>query len=307
MEYSYNSTNPDRNILVPGKPPLTLEIAELLQETIEKALSSNLTTAQQELFRQELISEWRQNRAAQAALRDTITQFRAIWQQIAALPPAKQTLSWQEFGRRLYIYARQHDSQDPLGQLIVKLYEAKQHLLVKSTPPLSLQAAVSYAEMSLFVHNLIVDAETTIAVKLDTIQQHAVVSYLQTEFPQLSPDMKEQISQADGLWGLLRYNWEQASKTEREAFREELLALELTGVPALPIVEDNIPSPKSNLSPAYAVATAPGETLPVVTTISAPMSEVLVKNHRFMGTIQKLREQAGKGNLGLKSLLRSKR
>jgi hypothetical protein len=312
IQHLHDSTNSDPNILVPGRPPLTVEIAQLLQETIEKALATNLTTSQQELFRQELIAEWRQNSLTQAALRDTITQFRAIWQQISVLPSAKQRLSWQEVGRRLYTHARQHGNQDPFGQLVIKLYEAKNQLLVKSNPPLSLQAAANYAEMSLFIHYLVLDPQTSTNVKLDPIQQHAIVSYLQTEFPRLSSASKEQISQADSLWGVLRYNWEQASTKERENFREELLALNLHSDPTPPVI-DPITSPKIAKSKKKVVPTTPNNPiippapLPVATTPTSPLAATLVKNHRFLAAIQTLREQASKSNLGFQSLLLGKR
>lgn len=207
-------------ILVEGNPPLTQNTAELLQQMIEKALDSKLTDEQIKLFQDRLIVDWKN---AKKEVRESILEskkmFQAITSEIEALPLEKRPFAWREFGRQLYIHAESEGKDDPLGQLVSNVYQAKNKLLVKGNPPLSQQAAESYVEMNAFIQGLIKKTKINLTIK----EKENFVKELEENFINYSQEIKQEISQSDALWGQLRYNWKQASKQEQDQFCKELL------------------------------------------------------------------------------------
>ena len=104
-----------KDILVATKPPLTRQIAQSMQKTIEQALEVVLTDEQQLKFEQQLIAEWKANTDSRKAIAATRSQFAQIQADIMAMPVTKQTLAWREIGRQLYIYAEREGKDDPVG------------------------------------------------------------------------------------------------------------------------------------------------------------------------------------------------
>lgn len=194
------------------------ETVEKLQTAIEKALEIVLTDEQRSLFAETVAAEWASGEAARKDIREAAGMLVQISAEISALPYPKQAIAWREFGRQLYSYAEQY-RDNPVGKLIIDSYEAKNDLLVAGDPPLSRQAAESYAEMNAFLHAVI----TRSAPTLDRERKNRMVELLRKSFSDYPAELKEQISQADTLWGVLRYNYRQASRDDRERFRQELL------------------------------------------------------------------------------------
>lgn len=200
-------------------PQLQAETVEKLQTAIERALGVVLTDEQRNLFAETVAAEWAGGESVRKDLLEAVQMFTQVSAQIGALPHPKQAIAWREFGRQLYAYAEQKGQDSPVGRLIIDSYKAKNDLLVAGDPPLSRQAAESYIEMNTFFHAVI----TRSAPSLDKERKTEMVELLRQNFPGYSRDLKEQISQADTLWGILRYNYRQASRDERERFRQELL------------------------------------------------------------------------------------
>lgn len=206
-------------ILVAGNPPLTQNTAELLQQMIEQALDSKLTDEQIKLFQDRLIIDWQE---AKKEVRESILEskkmFQAITAEIKALPLEKQPFAWNEFGRQLYIHAESEGKDDPLGQLVSNVYQAKNKLLVKGNPPLSQQAAESYVEMNAFLQGLIKKTKINLSIK----EKENFIKELEKNFINYSQEIKQEISKADASWGQLRFNWKQANKQEQDNFCKEL-------------------------------------------------------------------------------------
>lgn len=238
------------------------ETVEKLQTAIEKALEIALTDEQRSLFAEAVAAEWASGEVARRDLKEAVDMFAQISAQIGALVPPKQVIAWREFGRQLYAYAEQKGQDSPVGRLIIDSYKAKNELLVAGDPPLSRQAAESYAEMNAFFHAVV----TRRAPSLDKERKSEMVELLRRSFPDYPQELKEQISQADTLWGVLRYNYSQASRDERERFRQELLK-ELNKDK-----EPEVSQPESGLSP-----------------------EALSSNSNFQRAVQGLRLSARQG------------
>ncbi|MBI4852894.1 MAG: hypothetical protein HY819_13955 [Acidobacteria bacterium] len=207
-----------KKFLFSGQPPLKLSTAKSIQEMIEKALETNFTDEQVKLFQKRLIIEWQEGKKTRRDINKSETMAEEILGQIQALPIEKQPFAWREFGRQIYIYAENEGKTDPIGQLILTLYERKNLLLIKGNPPLSRQAAESYAEMATFTHNVL--NKTLIVV--DDKQKEEIINELIKNFSSHPLEQQEQISQADALWGQLRYNWKLASDEEKESFKKEI-------------------------------------------------------------------------------------
>jgi hypothetical protein len=271
----------DNEILYAGEPPLKRRLAELLQQVIERGLDSPLTDEQQTVFEQQLIDEWKRGPESRAGLENTAREFGTIVKQLNSLPPAKQPFGWQEVGRQLYIYAEKNGKDDPVGQLILKTYSNKKSLLVSGNPPLSRQAAECYLEMSAFFHSLVKRTQLTLPPE----KREEAVSELVRQFPSLSEETKDQISQADILWGVLRYNWKIASRTEREQFRQELMLVAR-------------PAGQEQKSAEAASDEAPSETSnePVAEAPSPASAETLSKNSKFIEAVNRLRLSVPKGS-----------
>jgi hypothetical protein len=205
--------------VVLGNPPLKRSLVESFQEMIEKAVDCVLNDEQKKLFEKNLIDEWQKSKQSQEAILSSQKMFYEIKQQIRDLPEEKRSFAWQEFGRQLYVYAQTEGKNDPLGQLVINLYDAKQNILVKGNPPLSQQIAESYVEMSAFVYGLANQKQINLTPK----QKEDMISELVKNFSSYSSQTQEEISQANALWGQLRYNWKHANKEEQETFRGELL------------------------------------------------------------------------------------
>lgn len=212
-------TKHSSEILVPGNPPLKRNILKSFQEMIEKSLNCLLNDEQKDTFQKNLINEWKSNEQSHASIISSQQMFYEIKDQIKALPEEKQPFAWQEFGRQLYVYAQTEGKNDVLGQFVISLYHAKENILVEGNPPLSQQTAESYVEMSAFVYGITNQKQ----VNLSASQKEQMISDLAKNFLSYPRETQEQISQANALWGQLRYNWKQANKEEQEAFRKELL------------------------------------------------------------------------------------
>ncbi|MCS6885881.1 MAG: hypothetical protein RMM17_09690 [Acidobacteriota bacterium] len=194
-------------------------IVNKLQEAVEQALDVALTDEQRATFSEAVAAEVAANERAKDELAAAVQMFAQMSEQIAKLVPAKRKLALREFGRQLYCYAEQSGQGNPVAQMIIDAYKAKNELLVDSSPPLSRQAAESYAEMNHFLHAVI----TRSSPLLDKARKEQLVETLKAEFTNYPLALREQISQADALWGVLRYNYAQASHDEREQFRKELI------------------------------------------------------------------------------------
>ncbi|MEW6732125.1 MAG: hypothetical protein AB1489_12425 [Acidobacteriota bacterium] len=288
-------------ILFAGPPTLTRSTAYRLQKVLEQALEGAFTEEQSTLFEAQIVKEWQQGEDSRAALLQVIADFDAICAQIDALPRAKQPLGWREFARQLYKYAQSKGKDEPVGQMILKIYESKRMLLVVGDPPLSRQAAECYIEMNAFFQGVITRSQ----IALTTEEKDALVNELSRNFADLPDDTKDEISQADVLWGVLRYNWKQASLVEREKFRQELsriaraytsttdqTATETTAMDANAIEAEPSLAPTSVVSEE----TAAKDTETPLTTSSGFSSKVLAKNQKFIEAVQRLRFGAGKGS-----------
>jgi hypothetical protein len=168
----------DADLLYQGEPPLTRMLADRLLNTIEKALGSSLTDEQRRLFDEQLINEWTRNEEAREGIQSTIAQFDEIGQELIKLPAAKQPLAWGEFGRQLYMYAEQHGKGNPVGEIILQIYQGKNRLLVAGSPPLSQQSAESYAEMSTFLQGVVAKKQHA----LSAAQKSEIVADLTRDF-----------------------------------------------------------------------------------------------------------------------------
>lgn len=304
-------SQPDE-ILVPGKRPLTRSIAEKMMETIERSLDSPLTDEHKSIFEEQLIDEWQRSEESQKELFNAVAQFEDVKKQVAALPKAKQPAAWREFGRQLYLYAQKEGQNEPVGQLILSIYEAKNSILVKGDPPLSKLAAASYVEMNNFMQNFIYNRD----VRISSQQKEAIINELCANFRSYDKEIQNQISESDMLWSIFRYNWKEASATEREQFKNELMAiiskespLSSTTEPAVTTenppssnaISDNIESENAESSkieaevPSTADQTATNGENDIenkAEKIASVNTQLLAKNSKFMEAIQRLRASA---------------
>lgn len=229
-----------KKLLFSGNPPLKYSTAKSIQEMIEKALGVSFTDEQIKLFQKRLMLEWQEGKKARREINKSEKMAEEAESEIQALPIEKQAYAWREFGRQIYIYAENEGKNDPIGQLILDLYQRKNLLLIKGNPPLSRQAAESYAEMTVFVNNII----NNTLVSLEANQKEDFINELIKNFPSYPLEQKENISQSDALWGQLRYNWKVASDEEKERFRREIEGYLPKEAPKLlePKVESPLPS-----------------------------------------------------------------
>jgi hypothetical protein len=229
-----------KKLLFSGNPPLKYSTAKSIQEMIEKALGVNFTDEQIKLFQKRLVLEWQEGKKARREINKSEKTAEDVESQIQALPIEKQAYAWREFGRQIYIYAENEGKDDPIGQLILDLYQRKNLLLIKGNPPLSRQAAESYAEMTVFINNVI----NNTLVSLEANQKEDLIDELIKNYPSYSLEQKENISQSDALWGQLRYNWKVASDEEKENFKKEIESYLPKETPKLlePKVESILPS-----------------------------------------------------------------
>lgn len=298
--------DPSNEFLYSGDPPLKRGLADSLRHVIECGLDSPLTDDQCALFESQLIDEWQRGAESRAGIENSVKEFKAIVSQINSLPPAKRTFAWREVGRQLYMYAEQQGKDDPVGKLILELYQNKNSLLVPGSPPLSRQAAENYAEMSAFFHGLV--ARTQISLTAE--QKAEVVAELGMHFPNLPLEEREQISQADILWGLVRYSWRNASRDEREQFRQDLIKVARAqkkpsdSAPADSVApaDSKFEASSSEAAPETAsVEAAKPEALAeeaIAETDSKPKVDMkeLAKNSKFIEAIQRLRMKAAKSS-----------
>jgi hypothetical protein len=279
---------PTDELLFAGEPPLKRYIADRLQNVIERGLESTLTDEQQEVFETQLIEEWQRGPESRAGIEDTVAQFREISEQLDSLPVAKQPYGWKEVGRQLYMYAEKHGQDDPVGQLILNAYKNKKTLLVQGSPPLSRQAAESYVEMSLFFHGIVKRTQ----FKITPEKREEAVNELIRLFPDLPAEIKEQISQSDIHWGVLRYNWKHASLSEREQFRSDLL-VKARSAPSQSEPEKTAETAVSEVTAEQSIEQAE---LSSQDSASPTSREALAKNSKFIDLVKKLRSNAPKSS-----------
>ncbi len=297
------SKHKKEKFLFSGEPPLKFSTAKSIQEMIEKALDSALTDEQIKLFQKRLILEWQENKKTRREINKAEKMAEEIRGQIQALPIEKQPFAWREFGRQVYIYAENEGKDDPLGQLIMTLYQAKHVLLVKGSPPLSQQAAESYAEMAIFAHNI---ANNTL-ISLDQTQKEEIINQLVKNFLSYPLEQQENLSQSDALWGQLRYNWKIASKEERENFREEIQGYipkqikEISQLEPVGLAVEQKLDLESNpeQKPEPEVTHAASNTNVVSEASTNKITEIATKilPPKFLDTVNRLRAKVGKGIL----------
>lgn len=262
------------DIIAGTRPPLKRSTVNLLGHIIEQALASALTNAQKRIFEQELKEEWQASKQSREDILAAVSSFEAASKEIEEMSKAQQALAWQEMGRQLYMYAAKEGGRNPVAQLITNLYEAKHTLLIKGNPPLSRLAAESYIEMTIFLQGLINEA----AIILNPEMQAEMLKTLLETFPSAELAVREQISQSDMLWRMIRLKWNESTPAERTQYIEELREKVL---PSVTIKAPSIEATKSAQPPALNISQAVS----------------LVKNKGFNEMLQKLRSQTGKPKL----------
>lgn len=265
---------------------MTRNLAVRLQQVIEQAMESPLTDEQRASFEENLINEWQLGEESRAGIKSAVEQFNLVKAQIDQMPRAKQSHAWREFGRQLYMYAEREGRGNVVGEMILKAYEARHTLLVSGNPPLSRQAAESYAEMNAFFHSVIARAQVTLSAQ----QKQEIIDELVGQFPGLPQATKDEISKADSLWGVIRYNWKEANRDERERFRQDLLRLQREQ--AKPGDQPTAPA-GAETPEAEPAAQADKQ----ADKDEAPAPAALAKNSRFIEAVKKLRLGMSKGPL----------
>lgn len=284
-----------KDILPGSNPPLKRTVVQKLAHMIEQASGCALTNNQRTIFEAQLLAEWQASKESRHNILASLKSFEQTATEISRLPKEQQDLAWEELGRQLYIYAQKEGQSDPVGQVILDLYQAKHNLLIKGTPPLSQLAAESYMEMNLFIYGLINNISMPLTPKLKT----EMLTELMASFPQAAPELQEQISQANMLWRIIRQKWQLASPTERAKYRQELID---SAPPALFYKPLTVTTPVErkleveSSTPAIVETTSTPE-VPATPVDLANLPKDLGQNQHFMAAIKSLRTQIGKSRL----------
>lgn len=133
-------------VLVAGKPPLTIYDVEETIDTLQWLIDAPLNPAQREVVRSGIVDDWRKKDAETIANVGRIVQFR---NQVVRLTPAQQNLARRQNEAELIAGLR--TEKDNVSTLLLGIYEAAHPPIAAGVPALTRQEADAALELFYFM------------------------------------------------------------------------------------------------------------------------------------------------------------
>lgn len=203
-----------QDVLVPGDPPLTAEMAKNYLRFMQWTLDTPLTLAQEERLRTNLKTAWEVNDRVEIgrvlnllALRSGIEEMH-----LQDDPQAKRVVQKE---------ALRNWNRSPSSEMArwgLPMFDASHKSIIEGPAPLTRQMVEAYQEMGTFIVTEVYGAPSN---KLDVEEKVQLSDTLGSAFRTLSTEQKDNFKQLPALWVQLRSAWPSLSDGDKAALRAD--------------------------------------------------------------------------------------
>ncbi len=201
-------------VLVPGPPALTREMANGTADFYGWMLGVSLTEGQRDAIRDDLVGSWRKKDQEEI---DGTLQILKLRDEVAKLNDTERELVRAQLETELLAQLRQQPDE-PTAKWVLGVYEAAHAPIAPGDPPLTRQAADAYAEVLAFVINEVAGGEPVAA---DQAFRDAFAEALVTGYPSFEPSQQEQLAKMPLYWAVTRVAWPMLPEAERARYRAD--------------------------------------------------------------------------------------
>lgn len=198
-------------VLVSGKPPLTVYDVEETIDTLQWMIDAPLTGAQREVIRSSIVDDWRKHDAGTIATVGRLLDFRS---QVVKLPAAQQNLVRRQ--NEVELIGALRTEQDSVSTLLLEIYDSAHPPIAAGSPALTRQQADAALELFYFMAGQLegVQATPTVAAKM------LWAGNLARAWATLPAETRKAIASMPVTWALTRAVWTDMTP----AFREQVKA-----------------------------------------------------------------------------------
>jgi hypothetical protein len=219
--------NADDPVLVGGNPPLLQSDVDAWKHLVELAFGATLTKDQNATLQDQLLALWRKG---EGPARDQLMQAKSAWQQIGSVQGAQQEMMRLALREQLLDAARR-DPSDPVGALVLSVYDASSPVVVEGQPPLrrgSVNALVSLLEW-------LAGRAAGEDARLTDVERQQFIAQLIQYYPHAAPGDQMLLEHMEATVAWLHAEWEKAGPEGQANFRANLaraLGIQRSPLPA---------------------------------------------------------------------------
>jgi len=216
VSFWYPTTGPEAlRILVPGTPPLTVGKQNVLFNCVEFGLSVALTQKEQETLRTAVMEEYLTHKGN---LLTDLGELEKLWNEVMAASPADQAKYRQVLKDSLMAEAKKAPNIG-ISKMIAEILSNSSETIVGGGQKIdkrSFNAFLELVEMCLKMRDKrIVQWSTTERLELEAV--------LIRHIPELSPEGRKWLGNADFHRTIIFRNWQQVPPDERETVKKFLV------------------------------------------------------------------------------------
>jgi hypothetical protein len=205
-------------VLVPGEPPLSQQIADDQADVVEWLVDVPLTPAQRAWVRDQLVAEWQRNDRSEMEKTLGIARMRA---QLADLPPDKRDYAREQMLPEAVAQWRAKPN-DPQARALLAIYESARQPIASGDPPLTRRVTDATLDALYFMASQ-VEGRT---VEPTPAQKDAFAKAVAAQYAALPDEQKRAMAQAPLLWAGLRAAWPEAPEAQRQEMKARFAQME---------------------------------------------------------------------------------
>ncbi len=240
--YPISGPQADR-ILVPGEPPLTVGLQNGFLNCLEFGLALALTQQEQEAARAALMAEYLANRSE---LLEALREIGGIWMKVEKARPEERG-SLRRIIRDSLLEETQKSPQLGMAQVVRQILKNGNEAVLVGPPRLDRRLLAAFFELVQMCLRL----RDRRVVVWDDQTRAALEARLLQRVPQLSPEGRVWLGNADFHRAMIAANWQRVPADEKEVIRKFLIeTFAPTGPGEIAGVDlDRIPLPPPTIFP----------------------------------------------------------
>ncbi len=211
-EYGPNGGRSDAELPIPGRPPLTKELADKSIDSFEWLLDAHLTQEQRALYQDSMAMSWKQHRQEDIEAALALNQYK---EELMQKTPAEQRLGRDALCQRMLAKAQETPNAGMIPW-ILNVYYSAHRPIANGNPPLTAEVADAYAE---FVSFMMQESLGRLIFRADRRFKNMIAQSLAAQYPMYSPQQQMQFAEMPVLWEALRMQWPKLTEIERARYR----------------------------------------------------------------------------------------
>lgn len=244
-ELGWHTTDGDeaRRALVPGEPPLTVGQQNVFFNCMEFGMSIALTQSEQESVRAALMQEYL---SFKRGLLQDLNQLQDLWNKIVLSKPEEKP-QYRIIIRESLLEEAKKSPETQLSRIILSISHRSEPI-VPGTPRIDRRCLSAFLEIVQIALRL----RDRRVVSWTQADSEALETVLLKRLPQLSPEGRRWLSNADFHHAIIDRAWKNTPTDEKEAIRPLLIETFAPPTPTgspFPIDLEKIPLPPPNIFP----------------------------------------------------------